>query len=304
MPHIPATLSLVIALFLVVTVVTLSRSGLKRRAEANGWPAVTRGMVKPSEGPLIAYQKLLNDVRGWGALWVALGVIGLVNAGASDPWSFVLVILGLMSFYFVDDPAIYILLITINLWLAFRNAATGQWFAVAIGVGLAALLAFQFARMRQALAPARRPNQTLDYSPAAAPFKPSSPFESAPSAIPPAPADPTTQPSVPLSGRAERFFPWLGLGLGLAAIGGYAVSYGLYYLSSQSRAQSAALSVELTVTLYAGLFSLGLALAALMSRFRVRAASVVGLSTAGLRIMFYLIAVLPRLFQRGGGPLT
>ena len=303
MTQIPAALLLLGILVLIAMVVGFTRIGLRRRAEANGWPAMTRGGLKASVPPLVVYQKLIIDLRGWGALWIALGALDIANAHQADPWGVMLILLGLMSFFFADDPAMYILIIVVNVWLMYRNLVAGAWLATLLGLGVGVYLAIRFGRMRRALGPAVRPAQPAGLDPLAAPFAPASPYQPAPSSTPALPADPSGPP-VPFTGRSERYFPWLALGLGLAAIGGYAISYGLYFLSNQSSARAALLDVELNVTLYAALYSLGLALAALISRFRTPAASVVGLSGAGLRIMFYLVAVLPRLFERGGGPLT
>jgi hypothetical protein len=274
-------LLLVMAILLIISLVMSNVQ--KRRAVVNGWPVAPRKRVKLTDEPVIAFQKLIRSVQAWGFAELIFGGFALVSSKFMDQWSLLLAVIGAMSFYFSDDPSIFIPYAVILLWAAYRNAVMVSWIVAGIGIVVLIFIGWEYYAFRKVLGP----------------------FLGPPSATPsfdPEPDEP--KPTIPQTYRARRFFPWLALVLGAVAISGYVITYGFYYLSGSQHSLVPMIDSALAVTLYCALLSVGFSMGALVSKFEPRSAAAIGLSMSLARLLFYALAVLPRLFQNTPGPTT
>jgi hypothetical protein len=110
--------------------------------------------------------------------------------------------------------------------------------------------------------------------------------------------DPVNAPQISASGRARRYFPWVGLWLGIIAVAAYILMHEIYTrvapdLSFQHRTgiyiqQSTYLAIEAASQCMA-LVGLGLSLASLLSKFPAQKAAIIGLVANGLRFVAWIV---------------
>ncbi len=94
---------------------------------------------------------LLREIRSWGVWSLALGVMHLLVPGLSVPWGMVLLVVGAASFYFREASMLAIYSITLA-WVGISNMFIGTgWSAFAIvQLAFAARVFYRFLGFRQA----------------------------------------------------------------------------------------------------------------------------------------------------------
>jgi hypothetical protein len=202
---------------------------------------------------------MLREIRSWGFWQLGLGALHIFASGVlSAPYGFLLIGVGLASFYF-REAAMFVLYATTMSWAAFSNLLSGESRWVVGGV-FQLYLAF---RILQAF---RRFRQTE--------------VKLAPSSV----IDPDDQ----TAGRAGRIFPWAALASGAASFALFIFAFGGLFLLATLDASGPWiqwLSIVESVTVNLGILGAGLGLAALLSRFHRRAASIIGLILGAIPVI-------------------
>jgi len=204
------------------------------------------------------YEAMLRKIRSWSRWLLGLGIIHLVAGGfLSAPWGILLLIVGTASLYF-REAAIFVIYSVTLAWAAVGNLLSGKpgWFAFALlQVYLAVQVFGQFRRFRQA---------QEEY-------------------IALLKEDETDLPPPPR--RAERFFPWASLLLGLLSLTGLiALFAGAFLFALFTKTASLPKAVGTLETLIVNLAVLGVAvgLAALLSGYRRKLVAGLGLAASAL----------------------
>jgi len=89
---------------------------------------VVESTVDVSESKLMALQRTMSkDIRSWGKWLVGLGLFHLIAAGKLDAsWGVMLILLGAMSFLFTS-PSMYVLYAVTMAWAGITNMLGGGW---------------------------------------------------------------------------------------------------------------------------------------------------------------------------------
>jgi hypothetical protein len=207
--------------------------------------------------PAGTHAKMLKGVRSWGIWSLALGFLHLILSGLSGPWGLVLIVVGLASFVF-RESAMFAVYGVILAWIAIANMLTGrvEWIVFSvIQLGLAFLTFKQYRDFRQA-------EKALD--------------------------------SVPGPQRATRSFPQIGCALGaLALVAFIAVFAGAVVLEVTATTGLDALLMWLEgAAIGLAVLGLGVGVASLLSRYRYKLLSILGLVASALVLLSELAFLL------------
>jgi hypothetical protein len=234
-------------------------------AAASAAPSAPPAPPSPQLASLLIYNHMQREIRSWGWWLLALGVIHLVvNGFLSAPWGVLLVLVGASSFYFREAPMFVIYGFTL-LWAALSNFLGGEitWIFLSLfQIYLAIRIFVQFFRFRRAQASL---DATLD-----------------------------SQAQLLKAQRAATIFPWTGClfsalaGIGVPAFFAYAT---LVSQESQPVSGNAA-ALWIGFLLDFAVLGFSLSLAALLSGFRYRVISILGLIASGLLLIGWVVLVV------------
>jgi hypothetical protein len=207
---------------------------------------------------------LLREVRSWGFWSLGLGFLHIVSAGfLNAPWGILLIVVGLLSFYFRAASMFVVYGITLT-WAAISNllSAQGGWAIFALfQLYLAYRLFrqfFHFRGLQHKLLSSERGVQTED------PFHPQ---------------------------RAARIFPWAAGALGVLALFSFVTFFvavvGVAVVSGQTELPAAIGFVE-GLLFNLAILAVAMGLASLLSRYRFKGIAVLGMVTGILVIVVEL----------------
>ena len=220
---------------------------------------------KQAASPADDQAKMQKEVRSWGLWWLGLGILSLILSGFSEPWGAVLLIAGLGSLVF-REASMFVVYGTTIAWAAISNIFTGQisWIVFALFQLLIAFVVFRkYARYRDA--------------------------EGALA------GDPDQQ-------RAGRAFPQIGCAFGALSLAGLATVFVLTVIVMGVSGSAEVPQLLLWLGgLATGLAVLGLAaaLASLLSGYRHRLISILGLVACGLLLLLQIVFSLAGLGGNG-----
>lgn len=214
-----------------------------------------------------AHSAMLKDIRSWGFWSLGLGALHVFSAGfLSAPWGISLIAVGLASFYFRTAPMYVIYGVTLA-WAAFSNLTSLE-----TGWGLFALLQVYFAYsvFRQYRRFRTVENEYIDLM-----------------------GEDEDKDLIAVD-RAAHIFPWLGSSLGCASIVGLGwifavmifILMGMDYTASIPEYFGFLAGLAETV----GLLGIAVCLAALLSGYRYKAVSIIGL-VAGILTLIAFVAL-------------
>jgi hypothetical protein len=215
-----------------------------------------------------AHEAMLRDIRSWGFWQLGMGAVHLFASGfLNAPWGWVLILVGLSSFYF-REAALYIIYATTMAWAGVNNLMSGQtnW---AVGGLFQFFLAFQIV---QSFRRYRKSELNL----------------AEPSVIDP---DSASQ------GRAGRFFPWAAFICGAAAISWFVLfgaSILLWAIVGPMPWLGLLLGQTESFAINLGVLAIGLGLASVLCKFPFKLIAASGLILGAIAIVteFVLLLIL------------
>jgi tetratricopeptide (TPR) repeat protein len=213
--------------------------------------------VAKASSPADIYAKMQKQVRSWGLWMLVFGALSLIISGLSDPWGFVVLMVGLASFVFRETP-MFVVYGTILAWVALNNMLSGQVGVIVFGVfGL--VLSFLTFRSYTRF---RRAEKALDY--------------------PPGPQ------------RASRAFPQIGGALGALALVGFGIVIAGGVILALAEVTQVPVYLVWLEGLVINLAVLGLAVAvaSLLSGYRHKVMAVLGIVASSLVLLLELVFTL------------
>jgi hypothetical protein len=209
---------------------------------------------------------MLKEIRSWGLWSLGLGALHIIASGFfSSPWGFLLLIVGLGSYFFQSASMFIIYAVTLT-WAALSNLMGGNtgWIAFALlQIYFVFRISQQYRRFRAAEKEyAKLTNNTINDGSFAA-------------------------------NRAARFFPWIGSLLGCSSlIGLVAVVFIIIVIVAGTGNASSVPNYfgfieESVVNL--GVLGFAIGLAALLSSYRPKALAIIGLVASVLTLAIELV---------------
>lgn len=232
-----------------------------------GWLNIPQQAVEPislsaiPSLPADAVAYMYREIRSWASWSILLGVLHLIANGTLSPaWGIVLIIVGLISFYFRDAAMFAIYGVTLG-WVAISNL-------ISSGLGLWSVFAlFQM---------------YLSYRV----FRQFFTFKKAQAAL----LLPGTEPAFT---QASRVFPWAGFALGVLAFNGVILAIvGIFVAAILKLALINALTLLLDISVHTAILGVAFAVAALLSGFNHKAFATIGLICGILVVIAQVILVL------------
>lgn len=221
----------------------------------------------PSGVTIGAHQVMLKEIRSWAVWSLGFGVVNLLIGGLSASWGVVLLIVGLASFLFREASMFVIYGVTMA-WVAVTNILSGEasWIVFALFQLYLAFRVFrQFFQFRQV----QRSYESW--------LAEESPEE------------------VPTFQRAARFFPWITGLLGGLSLGGLIVILvSIFFAAVISGSANFPGFVDFLAGLVINLGVLGFAtgLSALLSGYRYKAVSILGMIASILTLVIRFVLIL------------
>jgi hypothetical protein len=212
-----------------------------------------------------AYALMLREIASWGRWLLFLGVVHLIGFDILNaPWGVLLLIVGASSFYF-KEASIFVIYAVTLLWAAVSNMLGGgtTWLIFGVfQVYLAVRVFMQFFRFRKAQSEF---NATLD-----------------------------EQEKTFFQQRGATMFPWTGClfsALGVTGVLGFFVLT-IITSSMQEQLGENVLGLVLGLLVDFGVLGLALSLASLLSGFRYKVISWLGLVASALLLLAWIGLVL------------
>jgi hypothetical protein len=214
------------------------------------------------------HDEMLRGVRYWGTSSIVLGVVHLIGSGfLNAPWGIILILIGLASFLW-RTGSMYVIYAAVLAWAAVSNLLTGKtlWIGFAIvQAGIVFRIVQQYRHFRRAglVGPTTASLDLPDHG-----------------------AD-----------SAARVFPWLGCLISAVALAAFVLLFGFFLVSAFLSGGTGNVPWEqgllfaLNLLLNVGALGAAVALAALLSGYRLRGFSVVGL-VAGLILVILNVAIV------------
>lgn len=220
------------------------------------------GTVETNGLPATAHAAMLKEIRSWGLWSLGLGALHVISSGfLSAPWGVLLIIVGLASFYFRTASMFILYAVTLT-WAGLSNLAAMQGGWIFFG-----LVQFYFAyRVFQ---------QYRRFRDIEGEYIQSTSME--------------VNSDVVKKDRAARFFPWLGSLLSCSSILGLVIFF-VAIIVIMAQTQDPA-SVPNYFNFVGGLvenvgvLGFAISLAALLSKYRPKAAAIVGLVFGALTLL-------------------
>jgi hypothetical protein len=216
------------------------------------------------------HEHMLKEIRSWAFWLIGIGVISLIASSFLDPaWGILLLLVGLASF-FIRDAAMFVIYGVTLVWAALFNAISGfggqNWgwagFSL-IQIYMAVRVFKNYGLFKQA----QTNWETLH----------------------------TSDQSTPVPSKAARIFPPAGCVLSvLAVLGVVALVVAMTVIFGVFEAAEAPAAFSLGIGLVVDLGVLGLAVsfAALLSRFRLKVLSILGVIGSSIVLLLFLAIAL------------
>ncbi len=218
--------------------------------------------------PSMAQAVMLKDMRSWAWWLIGFGALHLFTAGVNGVgWAGLLFIIAVGSFVF-KDAVMYVLYTVTLAWAGISNLVSGQtgW------------IFFSFLQFYMAYQTFRSYKRFQNLQDGIARIQMAE-----------------TVPAKRTWFVAPKVFPWLGGLLGISALAGLVLSFGVLFAIGLMGAQQPSdtlfiLAWEIVVN--AAVMGMAVSLGALLARYRYKAASIFGLITSSLVLIIWLILVV------------
>lgn len=218
--------------------------------------------------PAMAQAVMLKDMRSWAWWLIGLGVLHLFTAGVNGiGWAGLLFMMAVGSFIF-KDAVIYVLYTVTLAWAGISNLVSGQ----------SGWMFFSFLQFYMAY-------QT---------FRSYKRFQNLQDVIARVQMAETT-PAERTWFVAPKVFPWLGGLLGIGALAGLVLVFGVLFAVGLTGVQGPSdtlFILAMDITVNAAVMGMAVSLGALLARFRYKAAAIFGLISSCLVLIIWLILVV------------
>ena len=221
----------------------------------------------PTKTPSPYPEKMLRELKSWGFILLVLGVIQIVSSELlSSTWGLLLIVVGLASFYF-RSPAMFVIYGTTLSWAAISNALSGagSWGMFSIFQVFLAFLTFrqyfqfrsQFLNSQFVLESTQEERLRID--------------------------------------RAAKPFPWISFSLGSISLIGLVtvfVAVILYVGITNSEEVPGFLTFSEGIVVDFAVLGFATGLASLLTKYKYKAISIIGMATAILVLMIEIVFTL------------
>lgn len=226
--------------------------------------------------PAYAIARIRRETRDWG---IALLLFGGLMSGFQSLWSWLLILVGLMSFYF-RDPAMFAVF---GVTVAWSALSSGLSFMLGGMVAWPMIFLVQIYMVFQAFCRCRiyRRAQTSLLATSGE-----------------GQAEPDSLAARPMPSRAERVFPIAAAVLGDVSLAG--ISIVVVWFAVLGEAIPGVLMFAEPVLVNAAVLGLALGLAALLSRFEPTAPALIGMITSGVAIVLEIGLLVMFVLLPGG----
>lgn len=222
-----------------------------------------------------AFERMHKEIRSWGISLLILGGLSVLASGfLNAQWGLVLVIVGVMSFFF-KDASMFAVYAVVLAWAGINNllSATGTWALFALFQFWLTFTTFQrFFIYRRVERESLNPPPSEDVPP--------DPF-----------AVPAPSAEMPMT-RSHRVFPILGaltgIGGALGTFGMFGASFAAGMMGTDSLLPTAIMNVIAGFALSLSIFGFALSLAGLLSRYKPMFATILGTVVSGLSLITWI----------------
>ena len=218
--------------------------------------------------PAMAQAAMLKDMRSWAWWLLGFGLLNLFIAGTNGiGWAWLLFMVGAASFIF-KDAVMYVLYSVTLAWAGISNLISGQsgWIFFSFLQFYMAYQTFRsytrFQKLQDDIAQA----QVVEAAPAKAKWL-----------------------------TAPKIFPWLGGLLGIGALAGLVLTFGILVVIGVMSAREPSDTLMILAWQFvvnAGVLGMAVSLGALLARYRYKAASIFGVIGSCLVLIIWLILVV------------